>query len=210
MPDYFIVSAIGVGTGFILHELAHKFTAQRFGYHAEFKLSMNGLFMTIITSILGFIFAAPGAVVIYGRAQTTASPYEFGTGRNEDDEYWDRLTNHKVTKPELYISIAGVITNLFIAAFFLLLLRGHIVPWHINYYGNIVSESILTQAAYYGFTINIVLAAFNMIPFGPLDGAKVLRASPLVWAVVGLPTIFFLLLFYTGNAGMILNPLLGV
>ncbi len=128
----------------------------------------------------------------------------------DDDEYWDKLTNHKVTKPELYISIAGVITNLLIAAFFLLLLRGHIVPWHINYYGNIVMDDILAQAAFYGLTINLMLAAFNMIPFGPLDGAKVLRANPIVWAIVGLPTIFFLLLFYTGNAGMILSPLLGV
>jgi Zn-dependent protease len=207
--DYFIVSAIGVGTGFILHELAHKYTAQRFGYHAEFRLSMNGLFLTIITSIFGFIFAAPGAVVISGRAYNPGSPYEFGTGRMDDDEYWDKLTNHKVTKPELYISIAGVITNLLIAGFFLLLLRGHIVPWQ-NYDGYIVMNDILTRAAFYGLTINLMLAAFNMIPFGPLDGAKVLRANPIVWAIVGLPTIFFLLLFWTGNSGMILNPLLGV
>jgi Zn-dependent protease len=209
--DNFIVSAIGVGTGFILHELAHKFTAQRFGYHAEFKADMNGLFLTIIMSVLGFIIAMPGAVMISGRPYSQ-SGYEYkGPGGVEDDDYWDRLTSHsKVNRPELIISIAGVVTNLLIAAFFLLLLRSHIVPWHINYYGNFVTDGILTQAAYYGFMINIVLAAFNMIPFGPLDGAKVLRANPIVWAIVGLPVIFFWLLLFTGNAWLILSPLLGI
>jgi Zn-dependent protease len=211
--DNFIISAIGVGTGFILHELAHKFTAQRFGYQAAFKADMNGLFLTIIMSAVGFIIAMPGAVMIGGRPNTQ-SGYEYcGPSGTEDDEYWDRLTSHtKVNRPELYISIAGVITNLLIAAFFLLLLRQHVVSWHyiwelgLNYpYGD-----ILAKAAYYGFMINIVLAAFNMIPFGPLDGAKVLRANPIVWAVIGLPVIFFWLLLITGNTGLILNPLLGV
>jgi Zn-dependent protease len=197
--DSFIIAGIGVGTGFLLHELAHKFTAQRFGYFAEFKLSMNGLFMTMISAIIGFLFAAPGAVVISGRAHNPGSPYEFGTGNMDDDEYWDKLTNHKVNKPELYISIAGVITNLLLAAFFLLVLRG-----------NFLSDPLLIDAVFYGFYINIVLAAFNMIPFGPLDGAKVLRASPLIWAAIGLPVIFAWLLLITGNGYLFLGPLLGV
>jgi Zn-dependent protease len=209
--DNFIISAIGVGTGFILHELAHKFTAQRFGYQAAFKADMNGLFLTVIMAAVGFIIAMPGAVMISGRPNTR-SGYEYrGPAGTEDDEYWDKLTSHgKVNRPELYISIAGVITNLLIALFFIALLRSHFVPWHLNYYGNFVTDSILTQAAYYGFMINIVLAAFNMIPFGPLDGAKVLRANPIVWAIIGLPVIFFWLLLITGNAWLILSPLLGV
>jgi Zn-dependent protease len=197
--DSFIIAGIGVGTGFLLHELAHKFTAQRFGYFAEFKLSMNGLFLTIVSAVIGFLFAAPGAVVISGRANNPGSPYEFGTGNTDDDEYWDKLTNHKVSKPELYISIAGVITNLLLAAFFLLLLRS-----------NILSDPLLIRAAFYGLYINIVLAAFNMIPFGPLDGAKVLRSSPLIWAAIGLPVIFAWVLLITGNGDLFLGPLLGV
>ena len=194
----FIVSAIGVGTGFLLHELAHKFVAQRYGYRAEFKVSMQGLFLTIITSLMGFIFAMPGAVVISGRAYNPGSQWDYGQGAAQDDEYWDRMSrNGKVNRPELFISIAGVITNILIAAFFLFLLRERLV------------NGLLMEAAYTGLLINIVLAAFNMIPFGPLDGAKVLKANPLIWAIVGLPLILFWLLLFTGNAGLVLGPLLG-
>jgi Zn-dependent protease len=207
--DSFIVSAIGVGTGFVLHELAHKYAAQRYGYQAAFKANMNGLFLTIIMSIMGFIIAMPGAVMISGRPHSQ-SGFEYRPGGMEDDEYWDRLTNRQVNKSELVISIAGVVVNLLIALFFIALLRGHVVPWHIGYYGNFVAENILAEAAFTGLMINIVLAAFNMIPFGPLDGAKVLRANPIVWAIVGLPVIFGWLLIMTGNSHLFLSPLLGV
>lgn len=51
---------------FLLHEFGHKFTAQNFGMRSEFRMSVPGLFLTLITSMLGFLFAAPGAVVIEG------------------------------------------------------------------------------------------------------------------------------------------------
>ncbi len=194
--EWFVISGIGVGTGFLLHELAHKFAAQRFGYTAEFRLSMNGLLLTIISAAIGFLFAAPGAVVISGRAYNPGSPYEPATGNMDDDEYWDKLSSRKVNRPELVISIAGVITNLLLAALFLIL-----------YKANFFNDWLLNQAFFFGFYINIVLAAFNMIPFGPLDGAKVLRASPLIWAVIGLPVIFAWLLIITGNAYLFLGPL---
>ena len=38
--------------------------------------------------------------------------------------------------------------------------------------------------AYFGATLNLVLAGFNMIPFGPLDGAKVIRWSKEVYFVL--------------------------
>ncbi len=65
----FVVSffAVTVGTGFVLHELAHKFVAMHFGGYAEFKIWLQGLLLAFITSIFGFIFIAPGAVYIYAR-----------------------------------------------------------------------------------------------------------------------------------------------
>jgi Zn-dependent protease len=62
---------IGIGataslTGFLGHEMAHKVSAQRRGYWAEFRLSPFGLVFALITSVYGFLFAAPGATMIGG------------------------------------------------------------------------------------------------------------------------------------------------
>ncbi len=51
---------------FLLHEFGHKFTAQNFGIRSEFRIFPTGLFITLLTSVLGFLFAAPGAVYIEG------------------------------------------------------------------------------------------------------------------------------------------------
>lgn len=51
---------------FLVHELAHKFAAQRFGYWAEFRLNATGLLITLLSLISPLKIVAPGAVVIYG------------------------------------------------------------------------------------------------------------------------------------------------
>jgi Zn-dependent protease len=63
---FFLVSFIAVGSGFVLHELMHKFSAERYGYWAEFRMWVMGIALALITSTLGFIFAAPGATYIQG------------------------------------------------------------------------------------------------------------------------------------------------
>jgi Zn-dependent protease len=60
------VSALAALTGFVAHEMAHKVAAQRRGFWAEFRGSAYGLLMALGTSIVGFIFAAPGATVVGG------------------------------------------------------------------------------------------------------------------------------------------------
>ncbi len=63
----FIVSAIGTGTGFIMHEMAHKIVAQHFGARAEFRMWNFGLIFALISAfVFKIIFAAPGAVYISG------------------------------------------------------------------------------------------------------------------------------------------------
>jgi Zn-dependent protease len=55
-------------TGFLLHELAHKISANHYGYPAAFSYNKRYLILgAFISFVLGILFAAPGAVFIYGR-----------------------------------------------------------------------------------------------------------------------------------------------
>ena len=56
-----------VMTGFLLHELAHKWMAQQYGCWAEYRGNRNGLLFALLMSSFGFLLAAPGAVMVSGR-----------------------------------------------------------------------------------------------------------------------------------------------
>ena len=92
----FPVVMIGVGAGFIFHELGHKFVAMHYGYYAEYELWPTGLIIALASSFFGFIFAAPGAVVIY--------------------------SNGMEEKTNGIISIAGPIVNIILGLIFFLIL----------------------------------------------------------------------------------------
>jgi Zn-dependent protease len=61
------ISLATVGVGFLLHELAHKVVAVRFGQVAAFRADYSMLFLAVMGGLAGFIFAAPGAVHHRGR-----------------------------------------------------------------------------------------------------------------------------------------------
>jgi Zn-dependent protease len=65
---FFGIALVTVGIGFIIHEMAHKFTAIHYGYWAEFRKDNVMLLVAVVmASLVGFVFAAPGATVIYSR-----------------------------------------------------------------------------------------------------------------------------------------------
>jgi len=65
---YLLVSLIVTGTAFILHELAHKYSAIYIGAKAKFIMWKNSLLFSIaLSAIVGFVFVAPGAVYIFGK-----------------------------------------------------------------------------------------------------------------------------------------------
>jgi len=152
---------VGVGLGFILHEVAHKITAMRYGYWAEYKTWTPGLFIALISSLFGFIFAAPGAVHIYGQYMT------------------DRENG--------IISVAGPLTNILLSLIFLAVAIYLLMIYPLlnsPIIGAPIWASVLFVTCTLGFAINAFLALFNLIPFAILDGAKVFRWNPLIWLVV--------------------------
>jgi Zn-dependent protease len=182
--DILIITAVGVGSGFMLHELAHKFVAQRYGYWAEYKASMMGLVFTVVSAVMfGWVFAAPGAVLIrklggsYGSGNFSPPQSTYSPG---DDRYWEAY-DVKTGGEEGKIAVAGPVTNVILAGIFFAAFMALLGMPNV--------DIIFLRGAFFAMYINIFLAAFNMIPFGPLDGAKVLRANPLMWGAVGLPAI---------------------
>jgi Zn-dependent protease len=146
----FGISSVTVGVGFILHELAHKFTAIHYGYWAEFRKDNLMLLVAVaMAALAGFVFAAPGATVIYGSNLT----------RRENG----------------WISASGAITNLLLAIPFVALA--------------FLGGGLLSVIGVMGWKVNAMLASFNMLPVGPLDGRKVLAWSP--WAFLLLIGVAF-------------------
>jgi Zn-dependent protease len=99
---FILISLIAVSLGFVLHEIGHRYMARKYGFSAEYKMWRLGLLIAFAGSLLGFIFAAPGAVNIYPRAEG------YGTAMT-------------TIKKMGIISITGPIMNFALAFVFLLL-----------------------------------------------------------------------------------------
>ena len=98
----FLMALAGVSSGFILHEIGHRIVARRLGCFAEYTMWPAGLILALACSLFGFVFAAPGAVMIYPRADIQ--------GRST-------LT----TKKTGLISLIGPAMNICLAVVFILL-----------------------------------------------------------------------------------------
>jgi Zn-dependent protease len=112
-----VISLFTVGISFIVHEMSHKIIAQRFGSWAEFRMSPFMLFlMLILVYEFGILFAAPGAVMIYGG----------NVGRRENG----------------LISLAGPLSNLLLGIAFFLLLSEQGILYEIGKFGVIINITI--------------------------------------------------------------------
>jgi len=168
-----LAAALGVGTGFLLHEMAHKFVALRYGYWAEYRANRSGLLFIIVMSFMGFIFAAPGAVMIHKPLRS----YSQSDNLSGSGIYSDQADKNS-KKEELLIALAGPTTNIILTVLFFILLSS-----------GLVIGNLATSAIDFAIFINLNLAAFNLLPLGPLDGKKILEANRLAWAIVAVPTI---------------------
>lgn len=145
LPSYLLKSFFGIISAFFVHELSHKFIAQRFGLWAEYRMFPKGLQFALLLGILTpFVFAAPGAVMFMGGSR------DYETGR---------------------IASAGPLANIILAGVTYLLFM-------------MLYESPFTDIIGFVCLINAFLATFNLLPFGPLDGVKIIRWNATAWIIM--------------------------
>jgi Zn-dependent protease len=116
-PSVTLGAVVIFAVAFLLHELAHKFTAQRLGYWAEFRLNQLGLLITFLSFLSPFKIIAPGAVMIGGV------------------RYWEDYGK---------ISLAGPITNIGQGLFYLVIftLSSNPLVSLLCYIGMVVNSSL--------------------------------------------------------------------
>lgn len=177
-----------VVVAFVLHELAHKLVAQYYGLWAEFRASMWGLGLALVVSAtMGVVVASPGVVLIMAEPEPRAGDHA------DPQSYAQALRKHRrIAKRQAgVISVAGPLVNItFAAVAFPLWLATDQSPLFdvgLESVGNFFQLTLL---------INVVLAAFNMVPVRPLDGSKIVRwsvpAFVATWAaILGLGYLLF-------------------
>jgi len=155
MELQFIFSLIILIMSVVIHEVAHGYTAQRFGdptARLQGRLTLNpvkhlDLFGSIIIPFITFLAGG----IIFGWAKPVQiNPYN--------------MTDRR--KGELFTAFAGPASNLILALIFGLVIRFGMAQ-------NLISQGFL-QMSVIIVIINITLAIFNLIPIPPLDGSKIL------------------------------------
>ena len=192
------------------HEAAHAWMSNKFGDDTARLLGRITLnpaahidpIGTLLIPILSFVLGnmgGPGAripLIGWGKP-TPVNPLRW---RNKD------MAN-------VMVSAAGIMANLFIAicAFTiikLLLMTGSFgsIPVSLQEPIGIFLEFLLTM--------NISLAVFNLLPFPPLDGSKILEtflpasAQPFLTALEQYGYIILMLLIYIGFFNAIIRPIM--
>lgn len=175
----------------VAHEYAHGYAAFKQGDMTAYqlgRLTWNPIkhidpFMTVLLPVMLFFLGAP----IFGGAKPVpVNPRNYRHYRRGD----------------IIVSLAGVATNVVIAVLSVPLVMavgalGNAIPGMVKPLG--VLQLMLIQ----GIFINLILAAFNLMPVPPLDGSHVFKyILPPRWALayqrlagVGLLLLFALLTF---------------
>jgi len=156
-PTILVSLAIAFTLSFLLHELAHKFSAQHFGLWAEFRLTMQGALITLISMLLPFFkIISPGAVVIAGP-----------------------VTKETAGKTAL----SGPLTNIVLSTICIIIVMT-------------IQNEIFWTIAVFGAWINALIAFFNLIPFGIMDGFKIFWWNKIVWIVAFITSLALIIITY--------------
>src|SRR5271157_1640674 len=210
-PEYIIrqiiIYAPAILIAIILHEVSHGLVAYRLGDPTAKmmgRLTLNpvahiDLFGTVIMPLL--LLVSTHGQFVFGYAKPVPiNPYNF---RNP--------------KRDMAISAAGgPLMNLLVALLSVIVLKHIVAPFANTASAEVIGKFLKPMAMMLNASIriNIVLAAFNLIPIPPLDGGRVLmgflpdRQAHILGKVEPFGMIVVLLLVATGMAGPIIMPLI--
>jgi Zn-dependent protease len=152
---YYLLIAFILLYSIILHELAHGKVAEMMGDStARFsgRITLNPIpHLDLFGTLLPVLLLMSGSPIVFGWAKPVPiNPYNF--------------TDYK--KGMIWTSIAGVLTNLFVAWVLATIVK--FIPTDTQF------MYIVSSALLFGVRINIILAVFNLIPIPPLDGSRLL------------------------------------
>lgn len=145
-PVSFLILSVLLLYSVIFHELAHGWVAYKLGDHTAKWLGRLTLNPLKHLDLIGSLM-----LLIFGFGWAKPVPVNL-----------ENIPNRR--QGLILVSSAGIVTNI-ICAFIALLLYRIIAP---------EPSGMLEQIIYLFARINIMLAAFNLIPIPPLDGSKIL------------------------------------
>lgn len=194
------------------HEAAHAWTSNRFGDDTARllgRITLNPLahidpIGTLLIPVVAFILGSVGGPVAripligWGKP-TPVNPLRW---RNKD------LAN-------VMVSAAGIIVNTFIAFCTFIVFKTLLMTGWLGQMSPLTREPVLLFLQLL-LTINISLAVFNLLPFPPLDGSKILEtflpasAQPILALMEQYGFIILMVLIYVGFFYAILTPILNL
>jgi len=176
------------------HEFAHGWVADRLGDRTPFyqgRLTLNPL---PHIDWVGFLMLL---IFKFGWAKPVqVDPRNF--------------KNVSYKKGMMMVSLAGPGMNMLLALVSMLLLK-LLIPYQSNEWVGLLAP-LLTPLVY----INLILAAFNLIPVPPLDGSKILAGilpdsgARFIYSLEQYGPLILLLLIVTDMVGKILWPLVNI
>ena len=195
------------------HEAAHAWMSYKFGDDTARllgRITLNPVahtdpIGTLLIPIVNFILAAaagPGVrlfLIGWGKP-TPVNPLRW---RQKD------LAN-------VMVSIAGILANLLIAIIAFIIIK---VLIEAGYFDRLSPGSLQEPVALFLdllLSMNISLAVFNLLPFPPLDGSKVLETflpasmQPILQTLEQYGFMILMVLMYMGVFSAIINPIMRV
>lgn len=178
-----------------VHECMHAVAAYKLGDRSQRLQGRMTLDPFVHLDILGFI-----SILLVG----------FGWGK---PVYIDDTNFKNKSRDNMLVSLAGPLSNLGLAIIFTLIFKVLIITNILQIAASSTIASILVTMLYLSIIFNVTLAIFNMLPFPPFDGSKVLlhflpyKGKEFIYNLQQYSFYIIIILFATGILGYILNPL---